>query len=205
VTWAQEEVPKLIGTTGRLWLGAVAPSSFLAWFGFWLDHRRLVTAANAETLTSHEVPGKLDPPDRSGIYAPCSLEWTADRTGSQHACVIFDFLGRSTPDDLGAFPPLTGGGGGHEEPLRCRLLYTNANNFYDRGNNFNFDDVQAILLDVLELLTELRGRGVTTIHMGLVMPDVVAFALGRQLKSRGLTIVLYERIGATYEPAIELE
>jgi RecA/RadA recombinase len=198
VMQAQEELPKLIGTTDRLWLGAEAPFSFLAWFGFWLDHRRLVVAANAKTLTLLEVPGKLDPPDRARIYAPCSLKWMADRTGSQHACVIFDFLGSSTPDDLGAFPLLTSESVGQEAPLRCRLVYSG-------GSDFNFDDVEAILLDVLELLTELRERGVATMHVGLIMPNVVAFALGRQLKSRGLTIVLYERMGATYERAIELE
>lgn len=195
VAHAMEKLPELIGTTGRLWLGAEAPSSFLAWLGFWLDYRRPVVAVNAKTLVSVEVAGRLDPPDRGQIYALCVREWVREASGSKDACVIFDFFGRSVPDDA---PKLAAASGASEAALCCRLLYSG-------GSDFNFGDVEAILLDVLELLTELRQRGVSTLHVGMVMPDVVAFALGRQLKSRGLAIVLYEFIGARYERAIALE
>lgn len=195
VAHAMDQLPELIGTTERLWLGAEAPSSFLAWLGFWLDYRRPVVAINAKTLASVEVPGRLDPPDRGQIYALCVREWVREASGSKDACVIFDFFGRSVPDDA---PKLAAASGDSEAALCCRLLYSG-------GSDFDFGDVAAILLDVLELLTELRQRGVTTLHVGLVMPDVVAFSLGRQLKSRGLAIVLYEFIGARYERAIVLE
>lgn len=192
---AMELLPELIGTTGRLWLGAEAPSSFLAWLGFWLDYRRPVVAVNAKTLVPVEVPGRLDPPDRGQIYTPCIREWVGEASAPKHASVIFDFFGRSASDDPAK---LAVASGAPHESLCGRLLYAG-------GRDFAFGDVEDILLDVLELLTELRQRGVTTLHVGLVMPDVVAFALGRQLKSRGLSIVLYEFIGARYERAIVLE
>jgi hypothetical protein len=195
---AKPLLASLVGSEGRLWLCAEAPLSFLAWLGSAIDYRRPVVAWNARDLRELDVPQRLLPPDRGGIYKVTECIW-ANEDGTSHANVIFDFLGRSGAHDLDVFPHQSAGDADGVNPvLGCRLVYQGSSNFY-------FADIANILLDVLELLSELRARRVTTVQAGLIMPDVVAFALGRQLRSRGLTIELHERVGARYERSITLE
>lgn len=191
-TW----LARLRETPGRITLCAEAPLSFLVWLGHLVDHRRPVVAWNARDQHPFDVPEKLDPPDRGGIYDTCSVQWGSEPTRAHCAHVLLDLLGRSSEGDLSAFPPPD-----EEEPtppLECRLIYLG-------GSASVLDYADRILLDLLELLSELRSLGVYVLHLGLIMPDVVAFAVGRQLKSRGFTVVLYERMGARYEPSITLE
>ncbi|MEZ4363818.1 MAG: P-loop NTPase fold protein [Kofleriaceae bacterium] len=201
VEHARPLLDDLVRSRGRLWLCAVAPLSLMAWLGASMDYNRPVVAWNAGEFAALDVPLRLQPLDRGGYYDVTDAPRWVGEHHDGHANVIFDFLGRSVAHQLEAFPPRGGRADNdiaHNSILGCRLVYHG-------GNNFNFDDVEAILVDVLELLGELRERGVTTLHVGMDMPNVVAFALGRQLSSRGLTIVLYELIGARYERSVTLE
>lgn len=193
---ARAWLARLRETPGRITLCAEAPLSFLVWLGHLINHRRPVVAWNARDLLAFDVPEKLEAPDRGGQYDACSVQWRAEPRRARRANLILDFLGRSTEDDLSAFPPPE-----EDEPapwLECRLIYLG-------GSASVFDYADRILLDTLELLSELKRLGVTTLHLGLIMPDVVAFAVGRQLKSRGFTVVLYERKGASYQRSLTLE
>ena len=179
------------GMQARAEIFARAKLSFMTWLGWEMRFSPHVAAHNfySGAFSRFEQPN-LVRFEMNQIYRwlkpdPALAPQTRRRTGSSDAVVIIDLFGKSTHEQLGSFVHSQGG-----PPVKTKNAYRL---IAPPGEVLQPDFLHDVLQDAIQLIGELRSvRGVKRIHLGLAVPDVVAFFLGKQLNAQGVEILLYE-------------
>lgn len=179
------------GMQGRAEIFARAKLSFMTWLGWEMRFSTQLSVHNfySGAFRRFEQPN-LVRFEMNQIYRwlkpePVLAPRAKRRTGSGDAVVLIDLLGKSTREQLGGFIQAQGG-----PPVKTKEAYRLVS---PPGEVLQPDFLQDVLQDTIQLIGELRSlRGVKRLHLGLAVPDVVAFFLGQQLNAQGLEILLYE-------------
>lgn len=173
---------------------------FAAWLGWYLRYLQRAQAFNWFQGTFTQFPGpdgKL-PFENAGRFELMDADlYTGDGAGN-HAVVIIDLLELSQPGQLDAFHDEHGDSVAYGQGVRLSAHL---------GSKISPEYTEPFLRDCIELLGQLRREGITHVHLGLAMPDNLAFLLGQQLHARVDRISLYEyrRTPGIYEYIFDLE
>jgi hypothetical protein len=173
---------------------------FAAWLGWVLRKQQKISVLNqrGNDFKLFFGPGKeLVAP--SGLVTSVLNEERRSKGGPADVAVLLvDLLGKSKAEQLDAFrdeqgAPVNYGVGVH---LCARL-----------ARDLSPSDAKPFLLHCVKTLSDLQRQGVTDVHLGLAVPDTMAFLLGQQLHARVNRIHLYEyrRTPGVYEYMFDLE
>jgi hypothetical protein len=165
--------------------------SLVVWLGWSLHRLRAFTAFNffkgqfipfrgplpvvryQPTATPEHLHAELHPPAGPASTAP-------------EAVLIVDLLGTATPQDFEKFPD-------DVRALAQRWLIKRK-----APGDVRPEETTPLLRDLVQIFGELRHhRGIRTLHLGLLMPDVLGFFLGQQLHECG-DFRLYEHYTAEH-------
>jgi hypothetical protein len=177
---------------------AKAPASVLCWLGWNLRFTHLSGVYNDDSglLTLFPLPSpRLEAREGSDglnqfTERPLLIQTPRDQEGASapgDQCVlVIDTLRRVSDADITERFDVT------PRPMRARLLQMT-----DLGRVLEPNDYPTVLQDLLDHINHMRSaEGVRVFHLALVVQDVVAFGLGRQLHSQGV-FHLYEWERAT--------
>lgn len=189
---------------GEVMVFARAQLPLLIWLGWELRYLRTITAINflpqtrdGRRFEPFEGPAGILAPRETGSFEVLRLSHDVEPEHSvPEAVVIVDLIDKSTPDQLHRFQDKSGA------ELPCRDGYRLVRKAREA---IRPADVVPILRDVLELLRQLRERGVRHIHLAFAGPDVMAFFLGQQLNAQGVRLSLYELYADRYAYVFDLE
>lgn len=175
----QIEAERIPDHQGPIEFANRAVFSLVVWLGWRLHRLRAFTAFNffkgqfipfrgplpvvryQPTATPEHLHAELHPPAEPASTAP-------------EAVLIVDLLGTATPQDFEKFPD-------DVRTLAQRWLIKRK-----APGDVRPEETTPLLRDLVQIFGELRHhRGIRTLHLGLLMPDVLGFFLGQQLHECG--------------------
>lgn len=174
--------------------------SFAVWLGWKLRYLQSIQVFNmrGSKFTPFGGPGRTLPFENTGRLELLEVTSRHGDGPAQEAVLLVDLLGHSRPEQLDAFRDLDG------DPVTYRQ---GDHLLAHLGRGILPEQTEPFLRDCIETLGQLKRQGIEHVHLGLSMPDMLAFLLGQQLHARVARISLYEyrRTQGVYEYIFDLE